>query len=65
MVPSWLLVALLVTLLVVWLRDAVAAVTRFRATCQQLRHFPLPPWRSWLLGHTGLVRGSGWGVAWG
>ncbi|XP_010726620.1 cytochrome P450 4F22 isoform X2 [Meleagris gallopavo] len=58
MVPSWLLVALLVALLVVWLRDAVAAVTRFRATCLQLRHFPLPPWRNWLLGHTGMARNT-------
>lgn len=52
-------------LLVAWLRDAVVTVTRFRATCQQLRHFPLPPWRNWLLGHTGMVRGRGQGVALG
>ncbi|KFO63232.1 Cytochrome P450 4F22, partial [Corvus brachyrhynchos] len=25
-------------------------------TCRQLNKFPIPPWRNWLLGHTGMVR---------
>uniref|UniRef100_A0A8C3N1V4 Uncharacterized protein n=1 Tax=Geospiza parvula TaxID=87175 RepID=A0A8C3N1V4_GEOPR len=42
-----------VALLLRWLWDALVAVTRFRATCRQLNKFPIPPWRNWLLGHTG------------
>uniref|UniRef100_A0A8C8AIG1 Uncharacterized protein n=1 Tax=Otus sunia TaxID=257818 RepID=A0A8C8AIG1_9STRI len=49
---------LLLALLLGWLWDAVVTVTRFRATCHQLRRFPRPPWRNWLLGHTGMVRGQ-------
>lgn len=49
-----------VALLLRWLWDALVAVTRFRATCRQLNKFPIPPWRNWLLGHTGMVRGQGW-----
>lgn len=45
-----------VALLLQWLWNALVAVTRFRATCRQLNKFPIPPWRSWLLGHTGMVR---------
>ncbi|XP_064256669.1 cytochrome P450 4F3-like [Passer domesticus] len=37
-----------------WLWDALVAVTRFRATCQQLNKFPIPPWHNWLLGHSGM-----------
>ncbi|XP_072216907.1 LOW QUALITY PROTEIN: ultra-long-chain fatty acid omega-hydroxylase [Excalfactoria chinensis] len=62
MALPWLLLAVLVAplvaLLVTWLRDAAAAVTHFRATCRKLRHFPLPPWRNWLLGHTGMARNT-------
>lgn len=47
-----------VSLLLRWLWDALVAVTRFRATCRQLNKFPTPPWRNWLLGHTGMVRGQ-------
>ncbi|KAM4756058.1 ultra-long-chain fatty acid omega-hydroxylase-like [Cyanocitta cristata] len=43
-----------VALLLRWLWDALVAVTRFRATCRQLNKFPIPPWRNWLLGHTGM-----------
>uniref|UniRef100_A0A8C3UIM7 Uncharacterized protein n=1 Tax=Catharus ustulatus TaxID=91951 RepID=A0A8C3UIM7_CATUS len=43
-----------VALLLRWLWDALLAVTRFRATCRQLNKFPTPPWRNWLLGHTGM-----------
>ncbi|XP_050163607.1 cytochrome P450 4F3-like isoform X3 [Myiozetetes cayanensis] len=46
---------LLLSLLLRWLWDAVVAVARFRATCRQLNRFPLPPWRNWLLGHTGMA----------
>ncbi|XP_042658780.1 cytochrome P450 4F22 [Tyto alba] len=49
---------LLLALLLGWLWDAAVAVTRFRATCHQLRRFPRPPWRNWLLGHTGLGRST-------
>ncbi|XP_059689072.1 ultra-long-chain fatty acid omega-hydroxylase [Gavia stellata] len=49
---------LLLALLLGWLWDAVVTVTRFRATCHQLRLFPRPPWRSWLLGHTGLGKST-------
>lgn len=47
-----------VALLLQWLWDVLVAVTRFRATCRQLNKFPIPPWRNWLLGHTGMVRGQ-------
>lgn len=50
----------MVALLLRWLWDALVAVTRFRSTCRQLKKFPIPPWRNWLLGHTGMVRGQGW-----
>ncbi|XP_064256709.1 LOW QUALITY PROTEIN: leukotriene-B4 omega-hydroxylase 3-like [Passer domesticus] len=43
-----------VALLLQWLWDALVAVTRFRATCQQLNKFPILPWHNWLLGHTGM-----------
>ncbi|KAM9610948.1 ultra-long-chain fatty acid omega-hydroxylase isoform 2-T2 [Morphnus guianensis] len=46
---------LLLALLLGWLW---ATVTRFRATCHQLRRFPRPPWRSWLLGHAGLGKST-------
>ncbi|XP_027765889.1 leukotriene-B(4) omega-hydroxylase 2-like [Empidonax traillii] len=46
---------LTLSLLLRWLWDAVVAVARFRATCRQLNRFPLPPWRNWLLGHTGMA----------
>ncbi|XP_054663789.1 ultra-long-chain fatty acid omega-hydroxylase isoform X2 [Grus americana] len=46
---------LLLALLLGWLWDAVVSVTRFWATCHRLRRFPRPPWRCWLLGHTGLA----------
>lgn len=62
MVAAWVLGplgALLLALLLGWLPGAVAAVTRFRATCHHLHRFPRPPWRNWLLGHTGMVRGHG------
>ncbi|XP_074666719.1 ultra-long-chain fatty acid omega-hydroxylase [Strix aluco] len=49
---------LLLALLLRWLWDAVVTVTRFRATCHQLRRFPRPPWRSWLLGHTGMGKST-------
>ncbi|XP_076216861.1 ultra-long-chain fatty acid omega-hydroxylase isoform X2 [Aptenodytes patagonicus] len=49
---------LLLALLLGWLWDAVVTVTRFRATCHRLRQFPRPPWRSWLLGHTGLGKST-------
>ncbi|XP_040983318.1 cytochrome P450 4F22 isoform X2 [Aquila chrysaetos chrysaetos] len=49
---------LLLALLLGWLWDAAAAVTRFRAACRQLRRFPRPPWRSWILGHTGLGKST-------
>ncbi|XP_040398950.1 cytochrome P450 4F22 isoform X3 [Cygnus olor] len=57
MVATWVLGplgALLFALLLGWLQGAVAAVTRFRAACHHLHHFPRPPWRNWLLGHTGM-----------
>lgn len=57
------IVTLLLALLLGWLWDTAVTITRFRATCHQLRRFPRPPWRSWILGHTGLVRGRFWG--WG
>lgn len=65
MVAAWVLGplgALLLALLLGWLQGAVAAVTRFRAACHHLHHFPRPPWRNWLLGHTGMVRGHGDGA---
>ncbi|KAM6038313.1 LOW QUALITY PROTEIN: ultra-long-chain fatty acid omega-hydroxylase [Chlamydotis macqueenii] len=37
---------------------AVAVVTRFRRRCHRLRRFPRPPWRSWLLGHTGMAKST-------
>ncbi|XP_064256685.1 LOW QUALITY PROTEIN: leukotriene-B4 omega-hydroxylase 3-like [Passer domesticus] len=43
-----------VALLLQWLWDALVAVTRFQATCQQLNKFPILPWHNWLLGHTGM-----------
>uniref|UniRef100_A0A8C5U0J6 Cytochrome P450 family 4 subfamily F member 8 n=1 Tax=Malurus cyaneus samueli TaxID=2593467 RepID=A0A8C5U0J6_9PASS len=43
-----------VALLLRWLWDMLVAVTHFRATCLQLKKFPIPPWRNWLLGHTGM-----------
>ncbi|XP_064293214.1 ultra-long-chain fatty acid omega-hydroxylase isoform X2 [Phalacrocorax carbo] len=49
---------LLLALLLGWLRDLVVTVTRFRATCQRLNRFPRPPWRGWLLGHTGLGKST-------
>ncbi|XP_063175052.1 ultra-long-chain fatty acid omega-hydroxylase [Chroicocephalus ridibundus] len=49
---------LLLALLLGWLWDAAVTVTRFRVTCHQLRRFPRPPWRSWLLGHTGLGKST-------
>ncbi|KAM6100856.1 ultra-long-chain fatty acid omega-hydroxylase [Pterocles gutturalis] len=52
------LVTLLLALLLRWLWDAAVTVTRFRATCHQLRRFPRPPWRSWLLGHTGMAKST-------
>ncbi|XP_056366141.1 cytochrome P450 4F3-like isoform X2 [Oenanthe melanoleuca] len=51
-----------VALLLRWLRDALLAVTRFRATCRQLSKFPTPPWRNWLLGHTGMARSTEQGL---
>uniref|UniRef100_A0A8B9TJ40 Cytochrome P450 family 4 subfamily F member 8 n=1 Tax=Anas platyrhynchos TaxID=8839 RepID=A0A8B9TJ40_ANAPL len=61
MVATWVLGplgALLLALLLGWLPGAVAAVTRFRATCHHLHRFPRPPWRNWLLGHTGMGRNT-------
>nr|XP_038025251.1 cytochrome P450 4F22-like isoform X2 [Anas platyrhynchos] len=61
MVAAWVLGplgALLLALLLGWLPGAVAAVTRFRATCHHLHRFPRPPWRNWLLGHTGMGRNT-------
>ncbi|NXA15883.1 CP4FN protein, partial [Sapayoa aenigma] len=31
-------------------------------TCRQLNRFPLPPWRNWLLGHTGMAQSSEQGL---
>uniref|UniRef100_A0A8B9CEW1 Cytochrome P450 family 4 subfamily F member 8 n=1 Tax=Anser brachyrhynchus TaxID=132585 RepID=A0A8B9CEW1_9AVES len=61
MVAAWVLGplgALLLALLLGWLQGAVAAVTRFRAACHHLHHFPRPPWRNWLLGHTGMGKNT-------
>ncbi|XP_068520564.1 ultra-long-chain fatty acid omega-hydroxylase isoform X1 [Anas acuta] len=61
MVAAWVLGplgALLLALLLGWLPGVVAAVTRFRATCHHLHRFPRPPWRNWLLGHTGMGRNT-------
>ncbi|XP_065511017.1 cytochrome P450 4F3 [Caloenas nicobarica] len=49
-------VTLVLTLLLRWLWDVAVTVTRFWATCHQLRRFPRPPWRNWLLGHTGMAQ---------
>ncbi|KAM4756064.1 LOW QUALITY PROTEIN: ultra-long-chain fatty acid omega-hydroxylase-like [Cyanocitta cristata] len=51
-----------VALLLRWLWDALVAVTRFRATCRQLNKFPIPPWRNWLLGHTGMGQSTEQGL---
>ncbi|XP_051630261.1 cytochrome P450 4F3-like isoform X1 [Manacus candei] len=53
---------LALSLLLRWLWDAVVAVARFRATCRQLNRFPLPPWRNWLLGHTGVAQSTEQGL---
>ncbi|NXF12579.1 CP4FN protein, partial [Smithornis capensis] len=31
-------------------------------TCRQLNRFPLPPWRNWLLGHTGMAQNTEQGM---
>ncbi|XP_037263016.1 LOW QUALITY PROTEIN: ultra-long-chain fatty acid omega-hydroxylase [Falco biarmicus] len=51
-------ITLLLALLLRWLWDVVVTVTRFGATCHQLRRFPRPPWQSWLLGHTGMGKST-------
>ncbi|XP_027487842.1 leukotriene-B(4) omega-hydroxylase 2-like [Corapipo altera] len=53
---------LALSLLLRWLWDAAVAVARFRATCRQLNRFPLPPWRNWLLGHTGVAQSTEQGL---
>nr|XP_025972167.1 cytochrome P450 4F22 [Dromaius novaehollandiae] len=47
-----------VALLLSGLRHAVAAGRRVHGAWCQLRRFPRPPWRNWLLGHTGMVRST-------
>uniref|UniRef100_A0A8C0UBR5 Leukotriene-B(4) omega-hydroxylase 2-like n=1 Tax=Cyanistes caeruleus TaxID=156563 RepID=A0A8C0UBR5_CYACU len=53
---------LVLALLLRWLWDGLVAVTRLRATCHQLNKFPVPPWRNWLLGHTGMGQSTEQGL---
>uniref|UniRef100_A0A8V5GWE0 Uncharacterized protein n=1 Tax=Melopsittacus undulatus TaxID=13146 RepID=A0A8V5GWE0_MELUD len=40
------------------LLGSLRLLSRLRNTCGHLRSFPCPPWRGWILGHMGMVRGG-------
>ncbi|XP_030331344.1 cytochrome P450 4F22-like isoform X1 [Strigops habroptila] len=48
--------SVVLALLLRWLWDTLVLVSSIRDTCHQLRRFPCPPWRSWVLGHTGMAK---------
>ncbi|XP_053907879.1 ultra-long-chain fatty acid omega-hydroxylase-like isoform X2 [Cuculus canorus] len=48
-------VTLLLALLLRWLWDTLRNVTHRRNT---LRRFPRPPWRNWVLGHSGMAKST-------
>ncbi|XP_062454359.1 ultra-long-chain fatty acid omega-hydroxylase isoform X2 [Rhea pennata] len=58
---AWVTPVLLLTtiaLLFSGLWHAAAAGCQVHSTWRRLRRFPCPPWRNWLLGHTGMAKST-------